>query len=233
MFRYLIALSMLACTRTSDGRTDAVSTARPDSSPASPAPASHDPAGDSLLRRADAGRIMGSPTAKVWMVVVSDFQCPYCRDFDLNVAPTIRQQYVKTGRVRIAYLNFPLNQHQHAWPAAEVAMCAAAQDRFWPVHDAIFASQPRWSGLTREQGARFFDSLAVASGVAAEPLRACVSSGALKPLIQADYDRSRRAGAQSTPTVIIDAKVIPGVAPLEIYRATLDSALVHAARNGG
>lgn len=232
----LAALALAACTRAADGRTDLPAGApgvdAPSPAIASPA-APANPPGDSLLARADLGRIMGSPGAKVWMIIASDFQCPYCREWHATIAEPLRTEYVKTGNVRVAYLNFPLGQHQHAWPAAEVAMCSAAQGKFWPVHDAMFETQAKWNALSLVAAGAYFDSLAVARGVNGTALRACVGSKAVRPLIQADYERTRNAGVRSTPTIIIGSEMMPGVYPLAAYRAALDSALAKASRGGG
>lgn len=228
--RLLFTLALAACTA-ADGRTDVASAVPADTAvtKAFGTGAIATPENDSLLQRADLGRIMGSPDAKVWMIIVSDFECPYCREWHASVAPALRKQYVETGKVRFAYLNFPLTQHQHAWPAAEVAMCAGAQGKFWPVHDAIFETQRTWVPFDPVTSAAYFDSIAVARGTDAAKLRACVSSRVLRPLIQADYDRSRKTGVGSTPTIIIGEVMMPGVFPLADYRAQLDSALAKAA----
>lgn len=230
--RILLLIAAAACAR-ADGRTDETSGAREAASAAPAAsidtPPASTPENDSLLERADLGRILGNEKAKVWMIVVSDFECPYCREFHEVAAPVIRKEYVDRGKIRLAYLNFPLGQHQHAWPAAEVAMCAGEQGKFWPVHDAIFATQRTWVAFDTTTSKRYFDSLAVAQKVDPARLRQCVSSRVLRPLIQADYDRSRRSGVSSTPTVIIGDLMMPGVYPLAEYRRQLDSLIAIAA----
>ena len=104
-----------------------------------------------MLRRADRARTMGNPAATVWVVEVSDFQCPYCRAWHDSSYAAIKKQYVDAGKVRLAYINFPLAMHKNALPAAQVAMCSAAQDKFWPMQDALFDSQAAWEHL---QGSR-------------------------------------------------------------------------------
>jgi protein-disulfide isomerase len=134
----------------------------------------------------------------------------------------------------MAFINLPLSMHPNAGPAAEAAMCAGAQDRFWPVHDAIFATQAQWAKAT--DAPRIFDSLAVASGVEPTAFRACISSGASRPLVRADAQRAEAAGVRSTPTFMITrtadpaapAAAIQGAAPVESFRATLDSMLAVA-----
>ncbi|HZE09933.1 MAG TPA: thioredoxin domain-containing protein, partial [Gemmatimonadaceae bacterium] len=133
---------------------------------------------DSDLVRADLARIQGSPNAPLWVIEVSDFQCPYCKQWHDSTYETFRNEFVRTGKVRLAYVNFPLAQHPYAWPAAESAMCAGAQNKFWQMHDALFNTQDRWETLPSP--ATFFDSLARAQGVDIDRWRQCVQSGKMK-----------------------------------------------------
>jgi protein-disulfide isomerase len=181
---------------------------------------------DSFAQRIDQGRILGAPTAKVWMVMASDFQCPYCKQFHDQSFAELRRDYVDNGKIRIAFLNFPLRQHANAFPAAQAAMCAAAQGKFWPMHDALFTAQVRWE-LLPEPGA-VFDSLATSIGADAAAFKSCIDQKRPDAMILADEDRAERAGVKSTPTIIIGTEILAGVRPTASYRATLDSALAAA-----
>jgi protein-disulfide isomerase len=180
---------------------------------------------DSIITRADLARIQGSASAPLWVIEVSDFQCPFCKQWHDNTYAALRDQYVKTGKVRLAYVNFPLSSHAHAWPAAESAMCAGAQGKFWPMHDGLFATQTRWQGLTSPTAMVVFDSLAQANGLDMRIWRNCVSSGKMKPLIEADHDRASRAGASVTPSFMIGNKILQGAQPLSVLQVIIDSAL--------
>ena len=204
-----------ACARSGDASANAT----PAGKGAATAPADR----DSVSSRADRGRIQGDSAAPVWMVIVSDFQCPYCRLWHDSTYPALVREYVQTGKVRMAYVNFPLPSHRNAWPSAEVAMCSGVQGKFWQMQDKVFATQERWSGLT--DPAPFFDSLATAAGVDAARMRACVASRATRALIQADHDRASRAGINSTPNFIIGNQRVEGAQPIEYFRRVLDSAL--------
>src|SRR6266576_7126509 len=179
---------------------------------------------DSNITRADLARIQGSPTAPVWVIEVSDFQCPYCKQWHDQTYPALRDQLVRTGKVRLAYVNFPLSIHAHAFPAAEAAMCAGAQDKFWQMHDALFSTQHGWEDLTATGAV--FDSLAQSTGVDMRRWRDCMKSGKMRALIEADHDRAERAGASATPTFMIGNKLIAGAQPLEEFRKLIDSAMV-------
>ena len=220
--RRLAALSLaLACAPASNKRqgSESTSVTRAETT----AVASRAPT-DSNITRADLARIQGSSTAPVWVIEVSDFQCPYCKQWHDQTYPQFLNQYVKTGKVRLAYVNFPLGIHVHAFPAAEAAMCAAAQDKFWPMHDALFATQAHWESLPSPSPV--FDSLAQATGVDMKRWRDCVSSGKMRPLIQADHDRAQRAGASATPSFMIGDKLLAGAIPLNELQQAIDSAMV-------
>jgi protein-disulfide isomerase len=188
-------------------------------------PASAVPA-DSDGVKADLARIQGSSTAPIWVIEVSDFQCPFCKQWHDETYRKLRDEFVRTGKIRLAYINFPLNQHVNAWPAAETAMCAGAQGKFWEMHDALFVNQKKWEQLPSP--ALFFDSLARGTGINVPRWQQCVQSGKMKPWIQADYDRAQAAGAASTPTFIIGDRMLTGAQPIEIFRSAIDSALAKA-----
>src|SRR5208282_4061242 len=115
---------------------------------------------------------------------LSDFQCPYCRQFHDQSFSALRQEYVTTGKVRMAYINYPLPIHANAWPAAETAMCAGLQGKFWPVHDALFAAQSAWA--EKKVAQPILDSIARVAGADTAALDRCVSTHAARPLILAD-----------------------------------------------
>lgn len=172
---------------------------------------------------ADRSRIEGDSAAPLWVIDVSDFQCPFCAEWQRNTHEALRAEYVRTGKIKLAFVNFPLEQHRHAMSAARAAMCAGVQGRFWPVHDAIFETQEGWA--TAPDAAPLFESIARTAGVRIEEWRSCISSGEMDPLIFADRERALTAGVNSTPTFIVAGQVIRGAAPIEEFRRVIDAAL--------
>lgn len=220
-----MAVGVAACQKSADAgsRDQRVTTATSAGALAAPA------ANDTLTDRADRGRIMGSDSAKIWMIEASDFQCPYCKMWHDESFATIVRDYVKTGKVRFAFLNFPGTMHPNAVPSAEAAMCAAAQGKFWPMHDSLFATQPKWADLTQPALGAAFDSLAQRIGVPMRPWRVCVRNHALVPLImETDRTRLARQGVNSTPTFYIGDTMIVGAQPLDSFRLALNAALTKA-----
>ncbi|MDE3053749.1 MAG: DsbA family protein [Gemmatimonadota bacterium] len=194
--------------------------------PAPPAPGGPATAPDSILRLADAGRIQGSPSAKVWLVEASDFQCPFCKEWHDQSYEKIVKDYVATGKVRFAFLNDPLSMHVHSMQAAEAGMCASAQGQFWPMHQLLFGSQDRWADLPDVTA--YFDTLARKAGVDLAAWRGCVRTHATRPMIEADQARLRASDVQSTPTFCLGSEKIVGAAPTATFVKALDSALARA-----
>lgn len=176
---------------------------------------------DSISDLADRGRILGDSSATVWVIMASDFQCPFCKQWeDANYAQLVKD-YVKTGRVRLAFLNMPLSMHPNALPASEAAMCAAVQNKFWRMHDTLFASQAQWEVLPDPRAK--FDSITTALGVDMPRWRSCMAQHSTLALINADRDRARQAGVNSTPTFFVGNKTLTG-ADANV-RGAIDAAL--------
>jgi protein-disulfide isomerase len=178
---------------------------------------------DAEVEAADRGRILGAATAPVWMLIISDFQCPFCKTWHDNSFAEIKKNYVDTGKLRLAYVNLPLRIHPNAIPAANAAMCASAQGKFWEAQNKIFETQDKWKDISNP--AAYLDSLAVTTGIDAAKQKACSSSGKMKPLIDADIERYQRIGVQSTPTFFIGSRILLGAQPTAEFRRVIDSVL--------
>jgi protein-disulfide isomerase len=182
---------------------------------------------DSVSTNADKARIRGASSATVWLVEISDFQCPFCKQWHDQVFGTIDREYVKTGKVRLAYMNFPLTRiHPNAQAAAEAAMCAGVQGKFWELHESLFQTQPHWAELKTPRAV--FDSLAKAAGVDPKGWSSCMATHATAALIEADRDRSAKAGVESTPTFFVGDRALAGAYPVDTFRVALDQAIAKA-----
>ena len=170
-----------------------------------------------------AARTKGSATAPVTVYEISDFQCPYCARFALETAPALDSEYVRTGKVRLVFVNLPLSMHRNAIPAAELAMCAARQNRFWPVHDLLFRNQARWAALAEPSD--YFLGFADSAGINRDSLTACVRGGLTRDIVRADAEGSIRSGARSTPSFYVEGGMITGAQPIEVFRTVLDSVI--------
>ncbi len=171
-----------------------------------------------------AGRMRGSATAPVTVYEMSDFQCPYCRTFALTTFPALDSAYITTGKIRWAFINFPLTSvHANALAAAETAVCAAQQNAFWRVHDLLYLHQSVWAPL--KEPAPFFLSLADSAKISRPALLACVRAPETREAVRADAEGADRSGAASTPTFYIEGGLLTGAQPLPVFRHVLDSVL--------
>ena len=138
---------------------------------------------------------IGSPAARLVMVIFSDFQCPFCVRFAQQTLPLLRSKYVDPGLLRVAFRHLPLPIHESAQRAAEIAQCAMQQDRFWPMHDALFA-----------RGGQLDDSLllAVAKDVNldVDRFKVCMAGPAPAAEVQSDTKLAAKLGVRATPTFI-------------------------------
>ena len=127
----------------------------------------------------------------------------------------------------MAYVNLPITSiHPNATPAAEAAMCASVQNKFWQVHDALFATQTQWNRV--RDATAVFDSLALASGVKEAEWRECMRSHVMLRLLNGDRQRAWTAGVTSTPVFFVGDEMIRGAAPITEFRAAIERARVKA-----
>jgi len=177
-----------------------------------------------------AARTKGSPNAPITVLEASDFQCPYCRVFWEETLPRLQKEYIDTGKIRFVFLNLPLASiHPNTTAAAEFAMCAAAQNRFWPVHDLLYQYQDQWARL--EDPSAYFSALAETAGLDRAKLQQCLQDGAVRTAIQSEAERNFQAGIRSTPSFVINGGLMAGAQPIAVWRPILDS--IYAAKIEG
>ena len=167
-------------------------------------------------------RSKGSPTAPITVYEMSDFQCPYCRRHAMEAFPAIENEFVKTGKVRWIFVNYPLTSiHPNAVPAAAFAMCAAKFDKFWPAHDLLFQHQETWAPL--KNPAPFLMTLVDSLRLPKPAMASCLEKQETVALVKSDAEGAVKSGAQSTPTFYINGSLIVGAQPVELFRYVLDS----------
>ena len=167
-------------------------------------PAGRAQSGDPL-----AARTKGAANAPVTVYEMADFQCPACRVFAVTVLPTLEREYVETGKVRWVFINLPLTSiHPNAVAAAEVAMCAGRQGKFWPTHDLLYQSQDAWAKLAQPRDTLV--ALAQRAGADRAKLLACVNGGTARREIALDAERATRSGARATPSFYIEGGLLEG-----------------------
>jgi protein-disulfide isomerase len=158
----------------------------------------------------------GSATAPVTIVEFSDFHCPFCG----KVQTTLTQVLARYGeKVRLVYHHFPIDQlHPQARKAAEAAMCANEQGKFWAYHDQLYANGPNASPTKLK-------ALAQAAGLDVATFESCLMSGKYQAAVQKDVEEAARLGLTSTPTFLINGRTLSGAQPLETFARTIEEEL--------
>jgi protein-disulfide isomerase len=172
-------------------------------------------------------RILGSLDAPVEMVIYSDFECPYCRNFALAALPAIIAEFVDTGRLRIRYAYFPLAAiHTNSLASSKAAHCAGVVGRFWSFHDYLFVRQPEWSGETVPNSlwVRFAENL----GIDTDEFATCLASPEAHDAVEEDLREALGSGATGTPTVVLDGESVSGISSYETLRQEILSAIERA-----
>ena len=164
----------------------------------------------------DPARVKGNPDAPVTIVEFSDFQCPFCKAAESTLKEVLTKY---SGRVKLAFLDFPLREiHPKAQGAAEAARCAAEQGKFWEYHDALYADQ------SKLEGAELVTS-AVALNMDEKSFRACLDSDKFKSEIEADREQGIKIGVTGTPGFFINGIFLSGAQPQAEFEKIIDSQL--------
>jgi protein-disulfide isomerase len=171
---------------------------------------------------------MGEASAKVGMLIFSDFECPFCAQFAQETLPSLTERYVRTGQVRLVFRHFPLAMHKNAPLAARAVECARTEDRFWQLHDALFAHQ---RDLNPDNIPRLGRDIGLSGA-----WNACFegSSPASADAVSRDLTEANALRIASTPTVLIGEigpdiltvrTVIGGAKPLSDFVTAIERAL--------
>jgi protein-disulfide isomerase len=159
--------------------------------------------------------VKGPAGAKVTVVAFSDFQCPFCSRA-VPVMKQIEDEY--KGKVKIAFKQLPLPFHDKAHLAAEAALAANEQGKFWQMHDKLFANQ---QALDRPSLEKYAEEL----GLNMTKFKAALDSGKFKDKVDADAKEGAAVGATGTPTFFINGTKVVGAQPFEQFKTVIDTEL--------
>lgn len=168
--------------------------------------------------------VEGAADAPVTVVEVSDYGCPHCRDFNVETAVQIHDQYVETGQVKWVVLPFALsNQFGEAptMPTAVAAMCAGEQERFPAYHRAAFALQ----GTPLFNTPDGLQAAAETAGLDTAVFAACLADNEYEQIIRRNMQAAASAGINSTPSFAIGREVLRGALPFSIFQQRIESLL--------
>jgi protein-disulfide isomerase len=145
---------------------------------------------------------LGRADAPLTMVEFTDYQCPYCREFQAKTFAPLKKNYIDTGKLRFVVRDLPLQFHSAARPAAEAAHCAAEQGKFWEMHHALLTSTEPLTGGG-------IDKSAQAVGLDLPRLHACMAAARYEAAIARNAATADMLGIHGTPAFVI-GRVVNG-----------------------
>ena len=150
-------------------------------------------------------KVLGSETAPVTIVEYASVTCPHCASFHQQTYPALKTKYIDTGKVKLIFREFPTQPAPVAIAGFMLARCA--DDKYYPMLDAIFGQQQSWAqdpyqGLLR---------IARQAGFTQEKFEACLKDQKLAEQIQGVAQRgNEQFKVESTPTFFINGKKYVG-----------------------
>lgn len=157
----------------------------------------------------------GPANAKVQIVEFSDFQCPFCS----KAADVVHQVKAKYGtQVHFTFRQFPLPMHPNAAGAAEAALAANSQGKFWEYHDRLFKNQQQLDRAGLEEQAKQV-------GINMAEFKKSLDEHKFAPTVESDKKLGEQVQVQGTPTLFINGAKIANPSSFEEVSAQIDAAL--------
>ncbi len=164
---------------------------------------------------------LGNKDALITIVEFGDFQCPYCKGSE-DTLKAVRNKY--GDKVRLVYMDFPLNFHAHALDAAKAARCANEQGKFWPYHDVLFSDQAKLTPPDLKADAKKL-------GLDTAKFNDCFDKSKYEAQIREDMAEGDKLGVNGTPAFFIDGRPLTGAQPEKSFDDIVDEEL--ATKGGG
>jgi protein-disulfide isomerase len=167
------------------------------------------------------GVAMGDPNAPVVIEEYSDFLCTFCQRFVIETEPQLIEEYISTGKVYFIYKPYPLGQESFA--PSEASLCAAEQDMFWEYHDIVFANQDGHNASAYSP--RRLEAFAETLNLDLDQFNECTSSNRYREDVEASQIEAVNAGISSTPSFLINGRLIEGAQAFQVFQAEIDAEL--------
>lgn len=151
--------------------------------------------------------VKGSANAPVTIVEFSDLECPFCKQESSSLRQLMSED---PGKVRLVFKFYPLtNIHPWSMQAAEAGVCVAEQgnQKFWDFEQAVFDAQEQ---ITPADAAGRLRNFASEAGAALAGYDSCLRSPKTKQAVEASIANGNSVGVQSTPTLYVNGRMIPG-----------------------
>jgi len=168
----------------------------------------------------DGAPILGSKNAPVTLVEYADYECPYCQD----VYPAIKKLETDfAGKLSVVFKDCPLPMHSHAKKAAEAAICAGSQGKFWEYHNVLFESAGKLDITQLKADAKTI-------GLNSSEFDKCLDSGASADKVQKALGEAQELGLTGTPSFFINGHFYSGAMKYDALREVVEQELAAAGR---
>ncbi len=170
---------------------------------------------------------IGDENAPATIVLFEDYLCNHCAVFSLNIKSEVEEAFIKTGKARLVYYDFPLNPQLGSFLAARAARCAGDQDRFWEFHNRLMRNQRSW--VRDENKVPVFEEYAEEIGIDVGEFSGCLKSDRHAQEVTANLELAQMLGLPGTPAVLVGtgggmSRRLPDYS-FQTIKATLDSIL--------
>lgn len=168
--------------------------------------------------------VLGSSNALVTIYYFADFQCPFCREFELGGLDGLRADFIETSEVRLVFKDLAI-LGDDSWTAAQASqhVWTTTPDLYWTWHRAIFEAQ----GAERDGWARAENLVALSAnveGIDAEGMSSALADARYLEEARDDQAQGNAAGVRGTPSLVIDGRVYNALADADV-RAAIAEAL--------
>ncbi len=161
---------------------------------------------------------LGPDTAKVTVIEYASATCPHCAAFHNETFEALKKEYIDTGKIRFVFREFP---HQDAALAAFMVARCAPKEKYFPLIDVFFATQPEWTQNPQEG----LYKIAQQAGFTKESFDACLKNEAVAKEILAVRSKAEGFGVTGIPTFFVNGERYEGDTTIEAFRAKIDSLL--------
>jgi protein-disulfide isomerase len=153
--------------------------------------------------------VLGSDNAPVKIKIFSSFTCPHCADFHMNIIPKINKKYVKTEKVQLIFIDFPLDQV--SFNASKLLHCVKENDQI-SFMDKIYEKQSGWaSGTTIEEINKNLKEIVKDFNIDSKKFDKClIDENISDKILEGRIDAHKKYSISSTPTIIINEKKLKG-----------------------
>jgi len=179
----------------------------------------------------DSDPVIGDTDAPITIIEFSDFQCPFCARFHVQTLPTIMDEYINKGTVKLVFRDFPIQSiHPNAVPASVAAECANEQGKFEEMYDTLFEKQNEWNNQEMSKALDLFSQYASEMQLEQKEFDSCLKNGKYIEEIKKDLDDGRAYGISGTPGFFIGNERIgfvelKGAQPFESFKKVIDTQL--------